>query len=190
MSVLYTGDPHFEHERIIELCHRPFHDVDEMNKTIVFRWNLTVRPDDIVYVLGDVTGGGLAGLRWVRELNGHLILVAGNHDQCHPMHSNWRKAMPKYRDAGFEEIVPFVTRKIGKHRVLLSHFPYTADHTDEPRYGQYRLPDLGMPLIHGHTHQPTRENGHQLHVGMDAWDFTPVPEHLVVAWLDGLELAA
>ncbi|HTF53646.1 MAG TPA: metallophosphoesterase [Pseudonocardia sp.] len=190
MSVFYTSDLHFDHVNIIPFCGRPFESVFMMNSTIVENWNRVVKDDDTVYVLGDVTGGGLSGLRWVSLLNGRKILVAGNHDQCHPMHANWIKAMPKYRDAGFDEIVTHATRTINKRRVLLSHFPYSADHTDKPRFAQYRFPDQGLPLIHGHVHKTYRKDGHQLHVGVDAWRFAPVPEYHVVEWLDGLELAA
>jgi calcineurin-like phosphoesterase family protein len=43
-------------------------------------------------------------------------------------------------------------RSINGVRVLVSHFPYAGDHTDEARYDQWRLPDYDLPIIHGHTH--------------------------------------
>ena len=35
---------------------------------------------------------------------------------------------------------------------MVSHFPYSGDHSEESRYDQWRLPDFGVPIIHGHTH--------------------------------------
>ena len=50
------------------------------------------------------------------------------------------------------------------------------DHTDAPRFAQYRLPDEGRWLLHGHTHiADQRIHGRQIHVGLDAWDLRPVP---------------
>jgi calcineurin-like phosphoesterase family protein len=33
MSIWFTSDTHFGHERIVSYCKRPFRDVDEMNET-------------------------------------------------------------------------------------------------------------------------------------------------------------
>ncbi len=72
--------------------------------------------------------------------------------------------------------------------VLLSHFPYHRDR-GEARHTQWRLPNEGRWLLHGHTHGTERvtysvarlgESIHkktvrEIHVGVDAWDLTPVP---------------
>lgn len=57
---------------------RPFKDADEMAREIVRRWNETVRPDDTVYVLGDIGRG--SHVRSIHHLNGRKHLVAGNGD--------------------------------------------------------------------------------------------------------------
>lgn len=183
MSVFYTSDTHFGHERIIELCYRPFESAEDMNLSMVDSWNTVVRPDDIVYHLGDVTGGSLAPLRYIKALNGRKILIAGNHDACHPMHRDWLKRIPFYLEAGFEAVMPFARRKVAGMQFLMSHMPYYADHTDEPRHAQYRLPDLGMPLVHGHVHTLYTERDRGLNVGVDVWNYTPVAEDVIVEWL-------
>ena len=44
------------------------------------------------------------------------------------------------------------------------------------RFMNRRPPRIkGEVLIHGHTHQPRRRDGNQIHVGVDAWDYAPVP---------------
>jgi len=82
MSRFFTSDTHFGHARIIELCGRPFKDVSHMNETLIHNWNNVVGEDDTVYHLGDVALG--AWVDWdksLSRLNGHKILVVGNHDR-------------------------------------------------------------------------------------------------------------
>lgn len=78
----------------------------------------------------------------------------------------------------------------GTHQdVLIAHLPYWRlgdgrerfeKNSREPRLEQWRLPDLGLPLIHGHTHSPDRHVVHgepgqeetdltMLCVSHDAW---------------------
>lgn len=183
MSVFYTSDTHFGHARIIELCERPFGSVAEMDDLLVEWWNLTVKPNDIVYHMGDVTSGSFGPLEHIQKLNGRKILIAGNHDACHPMHREWLKYLPKYLDAGFEAVMPFARRKVAGIEFLMSHFPYSADHTDEPRHAQYRLRNNGMPLVHGHVHTLYTERDLGLNVGVDKWNYIPVREDYIVEWL-------
>src|SRR4051812_8195892 len=84
MTLYFTSDLHFGHQRIIELCNRPFGSVEEMNQTIIDRWNDTVKNDDTVFVLGDVAMGKISdSLPLVKKLKGNKHLVSGNHDRCH-----------------------------------------------------------------------------------------------------------
>ena len=52
--IYYTADPHFGHEAILHFCHRPFADVEEMNRVLMENWNSVVQAEDEVYLLGDV----------------------------------------------------------------------------------------------------------------------------------------
>lgn len=50
------------------------------------------------------------------------------------------------------------------------------------RQPQFRLPDLGEWLIHGHTHSKERLDGpRSVHVGLDAWGLRPVSEGEIAA---------
>lgn len=74
----FISDTHLDHANIIRYCDRPFSNVNDMNKAIVRNWNAIVKPDDIVYHLGD-----FAFHRknyWLSHLNGQIIFVNGNHD--------------------------------------------------------------------------------------------------------------
>ena len=81
MTAFFTADTHFGHRNIVTSCSRPFRDVDEMNDRLVERWNVTVRPTDTVYHLGDFGFGGIDDLhRIFKRLHGNKHLIAGNHD--------------------------------------------------------------------------------------------------------------
>lgn len=57
---------------------RPFESAAEMGREIMQRWNSVVRPQDTVYVLGDI--GRARHLTLIERLNGHKHLIAGNGD--------------------------------------------------------------------------------------------------------------
>lgn len=64
-----------------------------------------------------------------------------------------------------------------------------ADHTATPRYEQWRLPDMGTPLLHGHTHSAEKVStsaltAPQIHVGVDAWGLRPVALKEIVELLE------
>lgn len=156
-------------------------------------WDTTVRPDDIVWVLGDISSGTktaqLASLQWFRERPGVKRLITGNHDDAHPMHRDSYKWQPLYLEA-FQSVQAFARIRIpldagGHLDAFLSHFPYHGDHGKE-RYIQYRLPDMGRDfIIHGHTHSKKRFGGRQLHVGVDAWHGLLVPLASIQAYVNG-----
>jgi calcineurin-like phosphoesterase family protein len=190
-TIWFTADLHFGHSRISELSHRPFANVAEMNQTLLENWNTLVGPDDIGWILGDlaIEGSWRAGLEYAEKMNGRLRLITGNHDQAWTGKSTWTRYQRAYLDI-FEAVVPWGRAKIGPAKVNLSHFPYLGDHTEEDRFEGYRLPLQDRPIIHGHTHSQEKfsvahlwqPDGRvilvpQLHVGVDAWDFSPVPIH-------------
>ncbi|HEY0933727.1 MAG TPA: metallophosphoesterase family protein [Trebonia sp.] len=182
MTVFYTSDTHFAHAMVAGL--RGFSSPQEHDQEVVDRWNAVVRPGDMVWHLGDVgLGNELGILNTVTHLNGTINLVAGNHDRCWPGHRDARKRQRAWLEV-FASVQAFAKTGIEGRTVLLSHLPYegAGDHTDEERYPQFRLPDLGGWLIHGHTHSRFRLDGPQsVHVGLDAWGLRPVPESEVAA---------
>ena len=63
------------------------------------------------------------------------------------------------------------------------HFPYEGDSHDHDRYPDHRPLDDGEWLLHGHVHQRWRVRGRMINVGVDVWDYAPVPEDELVALL-------
>ncbi len=186
VAVYFTADPHFGHTKIISLCNRPFADLDEMHEVMVERWNQVVRPGDLVWCLGDVAmGDRRTNLEWVRRLNGNKRLLPGNHDNCHPMHKRAAAWTPVYEGVGFDIRPVQVVATVGGRFVDLCHFPAHGDHYTDDRYPDWRpLPHPDRPLVHGHVHDLWKNDGRQVNIGVDVWDFTPVSQDQLAAAFD------
>lgn len=84
-NIFVLSDPHFGHAGILNFKRedgsplRDFPSVREMDDYLVDRWNSVVRPQDHVYLLGDVAMKR-HDIATVARCNGHKRLVRGNHD--------------------------------------------------------------------------------------------------------------
>lgn len=103
-------------------CNRPFADVRNMDESLIRAWNAVVKPDDVVYHLGDFAMSLHDGDR-VRSifsrLMGRKFLILGNHDyqrqnRIHPVIASleWDQRPTQQLE---------VTD--GGERVFLSHYP-------------------------------------------------------------------
>jgi calcineurin-like phosphoesterase family protein len=170
MTTWFTSDHHFGHKNIIEYCNRPFDSVEEMNEALVASWNRSVRPDDTVYYLGDFSLKRHVMEQYVQRLNGCKILIAGNHDSCHPSNHGGKWDHLAIYSKYFEEVLE-------EHEwegCMLHHMPYHDE--DDHRFPEYRPISDGRILLHGHVHQRWLCNERQINVGVDVWDFEPVHE--------------
>ena len=112
--IYFTSDTHFEHENVIKYCKRPFNNIEEMNETLISNWNSVVSDDDIIYHLGDFCLSDKPGVRKIAsKLNGHKILVRGNHD---------RVSVSFYESVGFEVLI-HAPIKLEEEKLPLSHVP-------------------------------------------------------------------
>ena len=114
-NIFFISDPHFGHQNIIKYCDRPFKSTDEMNEFIIERWNLIVKKDDIVFILGDIAFGG-SGLfeQVIPKLNGKKYLILGNHD-----YKNMRDKYKQY----FEKVCTKMFISIDGQPIILNHEP-------------------------------------------------------------------
>jgi len=82
MTIWFTSDPHFDHERIIKLSNRPFANVGEMNRHILNSYNTHVKTNDELFILGDFGWGDAASLKyWRSQIRCEKIhFIWGNHD--------------------------------------------------------------------------------------------------------------
>lgn len=86
-AIFLTADPHFGHEGVCRFTRndgvtklRPWDNAAEMNEAMIKNWNDRVRPNDKVYVLGDVAMNKNALNAAMPRLNGDKVLIKGNHD--------------------------------------------------------------------------------------------------------------
>ena len=145
-----TSDHHFNHEKIIEYCDRPFDNTSDMNEYMIAKWNSVVRPGDIVLHLGDfalqMNEEEVTAL--VSKLHGTIILIRGNHD---------RFGVEKFKRCGFADTV----KKIEFKNFILTHRPIPVEDLN------------GKINIHGHVHNSDYSINH-VNVSVEMWDYTPI----------------
>ena len=76
----FTSDQHLGHRNIIRLCNRPFASIEEMDETLISRWNAKVKDSDRVFVIGDLFFRAEDPERMLKRLKGRKTLILGNHD--------------------------------------------------------------------------------------------------------------
>lgn len=165
MTIWFTSDTHWQHANIIAHCRRPFSTVEEMNERLIDNWNSVVARGDVVYHLGDFAitwkkhdAVGVTSL--LRRLRGSIHLIYGNHD----------------RDAvklatGFSWQGEYKRIRVDKQPIVLFHYPIASWH------GIHR----DAWHLHGHCHGNLTENLSlkRLDVGVDCWNYSPVPFDVV-----------
>jgi len=136
---------------------------------------------DTIYYLGDFSLATRPLDLFMPRLNGEKFLVMGNHDVCHPCNKKKAEAaLPLYAESGFKILGLEAPLEICGEKVRLHHMPYQETSAEEgyapaPKHLQYRPKDDGMWLLHGHVHEKWRVKNKMINVGVDVWDFHPVP---------------
>jgi calcineurin-like phosphoesterase family protein len=163
MTIWFTSDNHFGHKNIIKYANRPFDSVHDMDRIMVERWNEMVKPEDVVYHLGDV------GLCWPKELkkilnklNGKKCLILGNHDASALKCSECFEWIKDYHELA----VPDIDSKDGINTVVLFHYAMRV--WNKSHFGSYHL--------YGHSHGALEDlpNALSFDVGVDSHDFYPI----------------
>ena len=169
--IYFTSDLHLGHPAIIRMQNRPFVDVEEMNQTLISRYNSLVHQNDTVYILGDICHRLLIeeANALIAQLNGKKILIAGNHDKT-------------YDPALFQEICDFKTASLSHRYFVLMHYPMLT----WPKINN------GSIHLHGHLHAGAEYNLHnrqqgirRYDVGVDANDFRPVSVEQILTFWEG-----
>ena len=188
-NLWFWSDVHFGDKTVAEK--RGFEDVNEHDAVLCDAWASLVNKRDSVILLGDISKGSSEGtaraLSLIASLPGVKHLVSGNHDAVHPM------KMPGAADferafTAFSTVASCAQRKIDGTRVMLSHFPFVGggDHIEGPeRHTQWRLPDMGHPLVHGHVHGAWATKGRMFNVGVEHHP-EPVHRDRIAEWIEGL----
>ena len=161
--IYLSSDLHFNHNK--EFCYaaRGFISVEEMNKAIVENFNSIIKPEDDLYLLGDLMLGGAEkleeNLKLLGSLKGNLHIVRGNHDTDSRMIAY--STLPNV-----VEICEGKYLKYKKWMFVLHHYPTLVGNYDDPK------PVVG---VHGHTHSTEKfQFPDAYNVSVDAHNCFPV----------------
>lgn len=194
MKIFFTSDLHLNHNNILKHADRPFTTIKEHDVEIIKRHNEVVGPNDVVYNLGDVLFGDKEDARYYFfQLNGQIKVLG------YPWHHD-KKWLPRYPGSTIVkfglsefyskrghkvEILPpmvvlefkeFSTNKYPK-AIVLCH--YQLARWDRRHYGSWHL--------FGHSHGKVKGEGLSMDVGVDSWNFYPVPLYQIAKIMKGRE---
>lgn len=156
-STFFTSDLHLGHEAIIKLAARPFASAEEMNRSLIDRWNSVVDEGDVVYVVGDFCYKSKTPARqYLGRLNGIKHLIKGNHDSLDTTRAPW---------ASVSDLLEVT---VDGTRLCLCHYGMRV--WPRSRKGAHHL--------YGHSHGRlpgfrTQAGGGCIDVGVDCFDFYP-----------------
>ena len=159
----FSSDLHIGHFNAIKENHRPFSNLEEMHETLIANINALVKPDDELYLLGDVCwkASYLPLFDLIDCPTIHLLL--GNHDHEKVMKcSRWTTVRDLYR------------LKHDDYRLILCHYPIESWHGRE----------RGSIHLHGHTHanmsHAVQKFPLRYDVGVDSWNMRPVSIYTII----------
>ena len=137
-KTFYIADMHFGHKNILKYDNRPFLTIDEHDASLIKNWNSVVAPDDIVYILGDISWHSYnETVTIMNQLNGVKILIKGNHDRLNQELKNCFQAIYDYKEI-----------KDNGRDVILCHYPIPC--FNKHFYGSIHL--------YGHVHNSFEAN--------------------------------
>jgi calcineurin-like phosphoesterase family protein len=160
MTVWFTSDTHYGHQRVITYAKRPFANVQEMNEALITRWNDLVKASDTVYHLGDFAlCHATNAITIARRLRGFKHLIWGNHD-----HRIRRDLVFAGCWASTKDLTEI---RIDRQKITLCH--YAMRTWASAHHGAWQL------YGHSHGNLPPLPNTYTMDVGVDCWDYAPVP---------------
>lgn len=150
-QVWFTADHHFGHKGIIKYSNRPFANVDEMNESLIDRWNAVVKKGDRVYYLGDLSflPRPITDVI-VNRLNGQIYFIKGNHD----------KMSNDFYTTNFVTVDDLKEIYVGAQKIVLCHYAMLV----------WNGSHHGAWMLHGHSHGSLHvdRTAKRMDVGVDA----------------------
>lgn len=176
-----TSDTHFNQQRTLDLSKRPFINVNEMNWSLIEKWNNTVSPFDTVFHLGD-----FGDWSYAKYLNGNIVLILGNYEKKEMNdkgldyidYHDWVIDSFKFKEVFFN----YTTLNIDSddldvhEEVKLIHEPSKFFERERYKYACF-----------GHTHGRQMIKPWGLDVGVDCHNFTPISESDVSFYINALK---
>jgi calcineurin-like phosphoesterase family protein len=158
MSIHFVSDTHWGHANIIRYSSRPYSSVQEMDEALIKNWNDNVKPDDIVWHLGDfafMPYQSFKKMLW--RLNGQINVVLGNHDKMIVQHREDLLMQGKIKS-----IQHYRELKVNGQLIVMFHYGLRT----------WRDNSRGSISLHGHSHGNLKQQGKSVDVGVDCKEIT------------------
>lgn len=172
-NVFFTSDLHLGHEGIVAFRNKvhkqDFQSASDVDEWLLERHNARVRPQDTVWMLGDIVWG-TEHLPTLEKFNGRKRIILGNHDL-----ERGRDTIDEYMK--YFETVHAIKKKYG---IVMSHVPI------HPESLEFRW-EYNM---HGHIHHKELDlkDPRYLNVNVDVNNGFPLSLHEVREALNAEEL--
>lgn len=163
-NIWFTSDTHGYHKNIAgpkvsdwSSGYRNFDNQYIMTDHIIEQINKYVKPDDILYHLGDWTFGGIDKIyKFRKQINcKNIHLILGNHDQ-HIKVSDFWKGIGEARN--FSSVQDVLTVKFPSTSIFMSHYAHRV--WDKSHHNRIHL--------YGHSHASIDDTwGKSMDVGID-----------------------
>lgn len=174
-EIFFTSDTHFGSDRALVYSKRPFRNTYEMDWAMISKWNGKVRPQDIVYHLGDFGNRDI-----LKYLNGNIYLVLGNYERDEQKNSemDFVDFCNILHEAGFKGICS------EEKEIMLDDIPEPIILVHEPSKILHDNSEFGL---YGHIHGRQLVKRRGLDVGVDGHGFKPVSEKEIKFWYEAIK---
>lgn len=163
---LFISDLHFGHNKPFIYEARGFLSIEEHDKELIKRFNSKVKPEDVVYHLGDFCWGNISD--YIYQLNGTIIFIFGNHDK------NLKQFLHDNTNIKFLGHDGYYNMYIGnKQPLTLCHYPMHS--WEKSHYNAMHL--------YGHHHLKTDFGGKTLNVSVDNLNGYPMNENELLVYM-------
>lgn len=162
----FISDTHFYHYQLLEpndFAPRHFKDGKAMNQSMIDAWNARVDDNDTVYHLGDIsmrpqnTPTDEETFEMLDQLNGHMILIKGNHD-----YRSLFKYLNKHNTMMSDGVMRFRFEDVGA-LLKFDHMQFYCTH-----YPMLLGKVQQIINLHGHIHHYSVPIAENINIGVDA----------------------
>jgi len=172
-----TSDTWFGRKEIINIANRnDFKTIEEMNSSIVKRWNKKVKKDDVVFHLGNFAWDPVTAANILEQLNGKIFFILGNSDFA------LVEVIKNFDNCSILDFdILDVELDTYKYDLVLSHYPL------EVWNGQ----SVGTIHAHGHcvhSHKTNLNLMKRINVCCDFWGYAPIKLSLLKDILESQNL--